>query len=75
MNARYSKWVEHEVSMRDNRYKHRDYVGNLKGSEHLQGEGVHGTIKSVCTLNMCGGREGFELIPWKYEGTEVPENH
>jgi hypothetical protein len=57
--------------MREKRYKHRVYVGNLKGSEHLQGNDVHGCVKSVCTLNMCGGREGIGLIPWNYEGIKV----
>jgi hypothetical protein len=57
----------HAVSKREKRYKHRVYVGDVKKSEDLQGKGVHRNVKSVCTLNMCGQREGIGLIPWKYE--------
>jgi hypothetical protein len=46
----------------------RVYVGNLKGGEY-----VHGSVKVVCTFNVCGGWEGTRLIPWNYEDMEVPE--
>jgi hypothetical protein len=61
--------------MREKGYKHRVYVGNLKECEHLQGEDVRGSIKSVCTLNKCGRRGRTEWIAWNYQGIEVPENH
>jgi hypothetical protein len=61
--------------MREKRYKHRDYVGNLKGREYLQGEALHGNVNSVFTLYMRGGKGGIGLIPGNYVGMETPENH
>jgi hypothetical protein len=52
MKTKTIKWVGHIVGMEEKRYEDRVYVGNLKGSEE-----VHASIQSVCTLNICGGRE------------------
>jgi hypothetical protein len=56
----------HAASESEKRYKHRMYVGSIKWSEELKGEGV----KTVCTLNVCRWREVIGLISWKYERME-----